>query len=450
MKCRVNYSDELIENNVDVMFHNKRFKRDAKQPARFADYTPPLLVAMQYGDVNKCRLILKREDATGHLGYISHVPIDVRVEVLKLLISFDADVNVLVQFRPFFAFVVTLMHDSLGTVSEVANKELVVILLRNDRCTYFDDGSRASSMLSYLLSVDSNLVEIMMERRLDWMVPMTVATSNLTFKRLFLSFPSSSIDSVHTRVTKMLSCHTMTRNGGVGGVLEELSNHFLIPCLCYISNDPNINMYFRLMTHNKQSLVDLCERPMTSRFVSQDQRILFDTFKDELQHLKCIVDRLFFFEHRSEEEVVNLLRRDLPMDVHTVEKAMHVNSVFESDVKMFGLSEIITSADLREQPYFRNYWKNAMLIIMRRNWTIRSHYLFSHRKRREVYTMLLVIKSSTRLQSMGELWLDVIFPYMMSDDHVTQRNYTHNTMTEKYGFLYPRVKLKMSTIFGLC
>jgi hypothetical protein len=60
--------------------------------------------------------------------------------------------------------------------------------------------------------------------------------------------------------------------------------------------------------------------------------------------------------------------------------------------------------------------------------------------------MLLVIKRSELLQSVGELWLDVILPYMMSDDHVTQRNYTNNTMTEKYGFLYPRVTLKMNKL----
>lgn len=446
-KQYVDYSDGMREDEDDVTICAKRSKRETKQPSRFADYVPPLIVAMQLGDVGMCRLILERNDtiASDYLRNIARVPHDVRVQVLELLILFGADTNVLIQFRPFFSFVLDLMRHTFGTHLDSSNRGLVAILLRHDQCTFLDEPYRASKVLAYLYMADLDLFEIMLSRnRLPRDVPSLVA-QELVFKTpWFLPFLRTSSINVSNvlfdHIRRLFETIDMREPVQKDLCVTHLfKRHFLIPLLCYLSNDPDIRMYFRLMTHTRQCNELLCDDTVLRGVLAKKQGVLSDIISKELQNGRSVTDRLYFFEHRTKSETVDLLRRDLPLNAHTVAKALHVISVFETKSFVFGYDDLLK---LDEHPFFVNYLRNAKLIVTRLGWTIQSHYLFPPRKRREVYTMLLVIKRCELLQLIGDLWKDIIFPYVMTDDDVTLSNAKRNSAVEKYGIPPPRVTLK--------
>jgi hypothetical protein len=193
------------------------------------------------------------------------------------------------------------------------------------------------------------------------------------------------------------------------------------------------------MTHTRHSNELLCDDTVLRDVLAKKQSVLSDLVSQELQSGRSVTDRLYFLEHRTESETVDLLRRDLPLNAHTVAKAFSVISAFETKSFASGYDDFLK---LDEHPFFVNYQRNAKLIVARLGWTIQSHYLFPPRKRREVYTMLLVIKRCELLQLIGDLWKDIIFPYVMTDDDVTLSNAKRNSAVEKYGIPPPRVTLK--------
>ena len=330
-KQHIDYSDGTDGGENDTTFCIKRPKREIQQPSRFADYIPPLIVAMQLGDVATCHLILKQKDtvATNYLCHIASVPHTVRVQVLELLILFGANTDVLIKFRPFFDFVLDLMRGNFGTCSDYANRGLVAILLRHDKCTFLDEPYRASKVLEYLYVVqraqssceymaDLDLFEIMLSRN---KLPINVTSlfaQKLVFNTPWFKTPWSRSSSVHTstvlfnhisrlfkQVLETIDVHESVPKDL--HVTHLFKRHFLIPLLCYLSNDSNIKMYLRLMTQTKYcNELLFFYYPVLRDVLAEKNSVLSDIISQELQSGKVVTDRLYFFEHRTKSETTDL------------------------------------------------------------------------------------------------------------------------------------------------
>lgn len=424
---RVNYSDAIDESDESAPIPRRKQPRvsysdaiDGSEPIErpCADVSgssgceklfrlSKLQRVMKNGDLGACEgLIENSSDPSLYLHEIhdGYDPFDISVPLLQLCLDNGAnpgDVSSVISDRGKLPFVNYLCYlcerDCFGECgTSCGYRESMELLIRHhqstsdvNRCKFMNDREIAFKVMMWAYQYHSDIFELIQENNLASFEALFDFSMHMARRLTFTDLPAFAFD-LDAGQQLLILCSWI---GGLSECMRLATSDFGCFCLfseCIMKNLPII--------------------PIGSY---GDFFGYFSEFylKNWLHRLPERYDTLFFMEYRTKSEMVKLMSRDLPLQESTVQRA--------NDIIVY-ISQLPPM--LMTIPFIARSEEHARLVVCRSVWTPESHYLFPSRKKDEVYTIFLALQRNTSIRRLGELWIEVIFPFVMTNDDVMWEN----------------------------